>query len=83
MPRTPASLYMIVIHRHHYGPKTIIGLHCDDSGHPVRLGRADALAEIERLEDAPYYLSHAESGRPSYSLTRETSQRASRLVTLI
>lgn len=75
--------YAITILRHFYGPQTKLSLRTTE--HESEFARFDsrktAHEEISRLESTTYYLSHNESGHPTYKVVTVGSrafQRAHR-----
>ncbi len=69
-----ANAYVIRRERDFFGPRTVTDLvpdHEDPMGAALRFEtEADAQEWIDRTYDAPYYLSHNESGRPAYKIVR-------------
>lgn len=70
----PAT-YAIVVTRQWYGPRTTKSRHMDPvTGREWRGTRAQARAEVARMDRGDYELSHNESSRASYSLVRDDSE---------
>ena len=75
----PAAGWCILITRHYYGAEDKLELARDARGDPaVYPTRAEAMGEIANRDGSRYYLSHNESGSPSYQLCRPGSRRYAR-----
>lgn len=66
------TTYVIRRERDYFGPRTVTDLvPSERTGEPLQFAnRAEAQEWIDQTYDAPYYLSHNESGRPAYKITR-------------
>lgn len=64
--------YAIVATREFYGPETRRSLVEDqETGNPITFpDRASAKAYLANYDSGRYYLSHNESGRPTYAIRR-------------
>ncbi len=62
--------YVIIVIRYWYGPEITKTRLRVDSGKEWRGTRAEARKEIAARERGPYYLSHNETSRPTYSIVR-------------
>ena len=68
---TVPSQYVVRQTRHYYGPSNERSLVIGDDCRAMRFDTAKAARDhITSLDDAPYYMSHNESGRPDYSVCR-------------